>query len=123
MSLVVKISNYNNAKTAHKTAMNALNDALDQIGSSKKRGQYAYSAFHVHYMAAKMWPRKQKDDWLDKRDELVMNEMHYRVYKKKMHDVMMSAVVSVIQGAWFRAITNPKYAICKKRLITEFNNM
>ena len=135
MSLIVKISNYNNAKTAHKSALQALNDALDQIGSSKKLGKHAYHAFHVHYMAAKIQPRafsnvhehrlsrKQNDDWLYKRDELIMNEMHYRAYKKKMYDVMLCDVVNVIKRAWFRAITNPEYAICKKRLMTEFNEM
>lgn len=123
MSLIVKISNYNNAKTAYKAALKALNDALKQIGSSKKRGRHAYHAFHVQYMAAKMCPREQNDEWLYKMDELIMNEMHYRAYKKKMYHVMMSAIVTVIYSAWFRAITNPEYAICKKRLMTELNNM
>lgn len=123
------INQYKEANDAYKTAKRQLQKALKEIGAPvKNRDAHAYNAFHTHYRAIMSCEhngmyRMQCDEWLNKNHTLVTNEMHYRAYKKKMYDRLMNRVARIIQAAWFCAITNPEYAICKKRLMTEFQNM
>ena len=127
MSLVYHIANYNAARTTHKEYKSALKNALKEIGFSYMKGRRRYT-FYVHYQSllgryVEDMTKEQKDNWYYRRIEMVTAEIWCRDYRNKMWKKMRIHAATIILRAWFRAVTNPKYAICRKRLLAEFNNM
>lgn len=71
-----------------------------------------------------------KENGLPDKEDIEYNEIftHYPNYLKpnnnilKSFDVKKEKAAMKIQNAWKTSISNPKYMICRNRLLYEFNN-